>query len=247
MTDFKTARRSRRDVLVATVQLAAFVSLSRAAQADSHALKIGTIGAGNVGRALGTVWVNKGHQVKFSSRNPDELRPWVDELGPSASVGTVAEAVAFGDVILLAVPYGALPDLAARFAPAMAEKVLVMDTCNPFPNRDGDVAVEAIEKGAGRYIAELMPGAPVVRAFNAINYRLMARGGRQPDGTLTGMPIAGDDPEALAVAAALTRDVDYEPVIVGSLEFGKHLRPRQPLAGELDVEEIRRIAATLEP
>ncbi len=246
MNKFKPTHRSRRDVLLTAVQLAAFACVSPIARADSHSLKIGTIGAGNVGRALGTVWVNKGHQVKFSSRNPDSLRSWVDDLGPSASVGTVEEAVAFGDVILLAVPYGALPDLAARFAPAMARKVPVMDTCNPFPNRDGDVAVEAIEKGAGRYIAELMPGAPVVRAFNAINYRRMAAGGRQSDGSLMGMPIAGDGAEALAVASALTRDVEYEPVIVGDLEFGKHLRPRQPLAGELEVDEIKRIAATLD-
>lgn len=246
MTGFKMNHRSRRQILWAGVQIAALASVARPVHADSHALKIGTIGAGNVGRALGTVWVKAGHEVKFSSRNPDELRPWVAELDPSASAGTVAEAVAFGDVILLAVPYGALPQLAADYAPAMTDKVLVMDTCNPFPNRDGDVAVEAIEKGAGRYIAELLPGAPVVRAFNAINYRLMARGGGRDDGTLLGMPIAGDSAEALAVASALTRDVDYEPVIVGDLAFGKHLRPRQPLAGELTVEDIKRIAATLE-
>ena len=245
MIDIKAVRRSRRTILRTAVQLAAFACVSPAARAATS-LKIGTVGAGNVGRALGTVWVKAGHQVKFSSRHPDELRPWVEELGPSASVGTVAEAVAFGDVILLAIPYGALPQFGKDFAPALANKALVMDTCNPFPNRDGDVAVTAIEKGAGTYIAELLPGAPVVRAFNAINYRLMARGGRQPNGTLTGMPIAGDDAKALSVASDLVRDVQYQPVIVGSLEFGKHLRPRQPLAGELDVDEIRRIAATLD-
>ncbi len=245
MIDLRATHLSRRNILLTAVQLAVFASVSRTTHAASHALKIGTVGAGNVGRALGTVWIEAGHQVMFSSRHPEELRPWVEELGPTASVGTVAEAVAFGDVILLAIPYGALPQFGEDFAPALAGKVLVMDTCNPFPNRDGDVAVTAIEKGAGSYIAELLPGAPVVRAFNAVNYRRMASGGGRPDGTRLGMPMAGDDANALSVASDLVRDVEFEPVIVGSLEFGKHLRPRQPLAGELEVDEIRRIAATL--
>ena len=245
MSNHRAARHTRRGILSTAVHVALLTSVSRVANAANTSLKIGTIGAGDVGRALGTVWVKAGHQVMFSSRHPEELKSWVEDLGPSASVGTVAEAVAFGDVILLAVPYGALPQIAEDFAPALAGKMLVMDTCNPFPNRDGDVAVAALEKGAGAYIAELLPGAPVVRAFNAINYRLMTNGGRRPDGTLTGMPMAGDDPNALAVASDLVRDVVYEPVIVGSLEFGQYVRPGTPLAGEHTPEEIRTIAATL--
>lgn len=245
MMDFRTPYPTRRTVLRSAVYIALLASVSQAHRAAAATLKIATIGAGNVGRALGTVWVKSGHEVMFSSRNPEGLKSWVNDLGPSAHAGTVAEAVAFGDVILLAVPYGALPQLAADFAPALAGKALVMDTCNPFPDRDGAVAVAAIEKGAGRYIAELLPGAPVVRAFNAVNYRLMESGGGRPDGTLTGMPIAGDNANALALASDLVSDVAFEPVIVGSLEFGKHLRPRQPLAGEHAPDEIRSIAATL--
>ena len=245
MNDRRTARRTRRDILYAAVQVALLASISVAAPAVAAPLKIATIGAGNVGRALGSVWVKAGHQVMFSSRHPEELKAWVEDLGPSASAGTVAEAVAFADVVLLAVPYGALPQIAKDFAPALAGKALVLDTCNPFPNRDGEVAVIALEKGAGVYIDELLPGAPVVRAFNAVGSRRMTEGGRRADGTRIGIPMAGDNPNALAVASDLVREAEFEPVVVGSLEFGKHLMPRMPLAGEHTPDEIRKIAATL--
>lgn len=245
MIDRRTTRRTRRDILYAAVQLALLASISVVAPAVAAPLKIATIGAGNVGRALGSVWVKAGHQVMFSSRHPEELKAWVEDLGPSASAGTVAEAVAFADVVLLAVPYGALPQIAKDFAPALAGKALVLDTCNPFPNRDGEVAVIALEKGAGLYIGELLPGAPVVRAFNAVGSRRMTEGGRRADGTRIGIPMAGDNPNALAVASDLVREAEFEPVIVGSLEFGKHLMPRMPLAGEHTPDEIRKIAATL--
>ena len=245
MIDRRATRRTRRDFLFAAVQVALFALISRPAQAAVAPLKIATIGAGNVGSALGKVWVKAGHRVMFSSRHPEELNAWVEGLGPSARAGTVAEAVAFADVVLLAVPYGALRQIGKDFATALAGKALVLDTCNPFPNRDGEVAVMALEKGAGLYTAELLPGAPIVRAFNAVGARRMEKGGRRADGTLIGIPMAGDNSNALAVASDLVRDAEFEPVIVGSLEFGKHLRPGTPLAGEHTPDEIRKIAATL--
>ena len=245
MIDLRAARRSRRDILFATVQVSLLASISRAAHAVAAPLKIATIGTCNVGRALGGVWVKAGHRVMFSSRHPEELKARVENLGPSASVGTVAEAVAFADVVLLAVPYGALQQIGKDFAPALAGKALVLDACNPFPNRDGEVAVMALEKGAGLYIAELLPGAPIVHAFKAVGSRRMATGGRLADGTRIGIPIAGDNPNALAVASDLVREAEFEPVVVGSLAFGKHLMPRMPLAGKHTPDEIRKIAATL--
>jgi predicted dinucleotide-binding enzyme len=120
---------------------------------------------------------------------------------------------------------------------------VVIDTCNPFTERDGEIGKWAQVKGAGLASAELLPGARIVRAFNAVSYARMAEAARREP--RAGMPIAGDDAKAIAVASSLVRDIGYEPVLVGSLAFGKHLVPRTPLAGERTPDEIRRIAATL--
>jgi len=111
-------------------------------------------------------------------------------------------------------------------------------------DRDGEIADWAREKGAGLASAELLPGARLVRAFNAIGAARMGSAYQEPG--VVGMPIAGDDAEAVEVASELIRDIGYEPVLVGDLEFGRHLIPGTPLAGEHSAEEIRQIAAGLE-
>jgi predicted dinucleotide-binding enzyme len=179
----------------------------------------------------------------FASRHPEELKDLVLELGPLAQAGTVADAIAFADAVLLAVPYRALPDIGKEHAGALAQKVVVIDACNPFPGRDGDIAVWAREKGAGRATQELLPGAKLVRAFNAISYARMAQIGR--DRERVGMPIAGDDARAIDIASGLIREIGFEPVLVGGLAMGRHLVPGTPLAGEHSPREIRSIAATL--
>ena len=227
---------ARRDFLRATALLMLATPLARA-QAKP---RIGTLGAGRIGGTLGTLWVQAGYEVMFSSRNPDELKPMAEKLGPRAKAGTVAQAIEFADAALLAVPYGALPGIGKEHAPALARKQAVIDACNPFPHRDGEVATWARKKGAGRATAELLPGAKLVRAFNAISWA------RLPDiGKGTGMPIAGEDARAIELASQLIRAVGFEPVLVGDLEMGRHLVPGTPLAGEHTPEEIRRIAASL--
>lgn len=93
--------------------------------------------------------------------------------------------------------------------------------------------------------AELLPGARIVRAFNAIGADRMGRA--HEESGRVGMPIAGDDEEALRIASSLIREIGYEPVRIGGLEMGKYLMPGTPLAGERAPERIREIAATLEP
>jgi predicted dinucleotide-binding enzyme len=121
----------------------------------------------------------------------------------------------------------------------------VIDACNPFPQRDGEIANRAREKGAGYVSAELLPGARIVRAFNAVGAGRMGQAHEEPGHT--GMPIAGDDKAAIEVASRLIREIGYEPVLVGGLDKGKYLMPGTPLAGEHSPEEIRKIAATLQP
>jgi len=136
-----------------------------------------------------------------------------------------------------------LPDVGKDLVDLIKGKVII-DACNPFPNRDGEIADWAREKGAGLASAELLPGARIVRAFNAVGAARMGSAYQEPG--VVGMPIAGDDAEAVAVASGLIRDIGYEPVLVGDLEFGRHLIPGTPLAGEHSADEIRQIAAGLE-
>jgi len=232
---------ARRDFLLGAALLAMSPLAARAAEAP---LKIATLGAGRIGSTLGGLWVKAGHPVMFSSRHPQELKDLVNGLGPLAQAGTVPEAIAFADVVLLAVPYRALPQIGKDYAAALAAKQLVLDACNPFPARDGEIATWAREKGAGLATAELLPGARLVRAFNAIGAaRLPEIAGRK--GERVGMPIAGDDVHAIAVASGLMREINFEPVLIGPLAMGRHLIPGTPLAGEHAPAEIRSIAATL--
>jgi len=211
------ARRVAR-VLAATV-MAAVVALgtnpSSAAPAPEPPLKIGIIGAGHIGGTLATLWVKAGHEVLLSSRHPDELKGLAQSLGPRARVGTSREAALFGPVVLISVPYGALPQIGHDLRGELAGKI-VLDTGNPYPERDGEMAVEARRKGTGVASAEYLPGVRLVRAFNAINYRDLKNEAHR-SGEPIAIPLAGDDPQALEVAQRLVRDAGFAPVVVGPL------------------------------
>jgi 8-hydroxy-5-deazaflavin:NADPH oxidoreductase len=237
----------RRNLLKAAGAAAALSALplaGRLAAAEGPRLKIGMIGSGNVGSNLGRVWAKAGHEVMFSSRDLDNDKKLAAEVGSKARAGTPQEAAAFGEVLTFAVPYGALPELGKTLGNSIKGKVII-DACNPFPGRDGDIANKAREKGAGLMSAELLPGARIVRAFNAVGARRM--GTAHEEAGKIGMPIAGDDKQAIEIASRLIREIGYEPVLIGGLNMGKHLMPGTPLAGERSPEEIRKIAATLTP
>ena len=231
----------RRDLLKAAATLTALSALP-SAWAQDNTLKIGLIGSGKVGSALGRSWARAGHEVLFSSRNLDDDKKLAADVGANARAGTTQEAAAFGEVLVFAVPYGALPELGKTLRDSIKGKVLI-DACNPFPQRDGEIANQAREKGAGVVSAELLPGARIVRAFNAIGAARMGEAYKEPG--RIGMPIAGDDKPAIEVASRLIKDIGYEPVLIGGLGMGKYLMPGTPLAGERSAEEIRKVAATL--
>ena len=205
--------------------------------------RIGIIGSGRVGSAIGAVWVKAGHEVMFSSRTLENDKALAAQLGGGARAGTPREAAAFGEVVMVSVPYRALPDVGKEVGDLLKGKV-VIDTCNPFPGRDGEIADWARKKGAGLASAELLPGARLVRAFNAIGSARMGSAYQEPG--RVGMPIAGDDARAVAAASRLIRDLGYEPVLIGGLAKGKYLMPGTALAGERSAAEIRKIAATLD-
>src|SRR5215469_4593333 len=212
--------------------------------ADSQKVKIGIIGSGHVGSALGEVWAKAGNEVMFSSRHLENDKKLAAAIGANALAGTPQEAAKFGQVLLFAVPYSAFPELIKSLGNSFKGKV-VINASNPFPQRDGAIADQAREKGAGLFDAQLLPGAHVVRAFNAVGAARMASAHEQPG--KIGMPIAGDDKTAIEVASRLVREAGFEPVLVGGLAMGKYLLPGTPLAGEHTPDEVRSIAATLKP
>lgn len=183
--------------------------------------KIGIVGSGHIGGTLGILLAKVGYEVLYSSRHPDTLKDLVKASGPKACAGTAAEAIAFGDVIVLSVPLKAIPDLDAEVKEALKGKI-VIDTSNPYPQRDGVIADEARKEpgGMGAFVARLLPGARIVRAFNTVYFedlkKTTTRGGEK-----IGVPIASDDQAGLDAAIELVEHAGLDPVVVGGLSTSK--------------------------
>ena len=226
--------RVRRALLGAggAIALAAALRPWRAlAQAAGGAkLRIGVIGSGRIGGTIGGLWVKAGHPVLFSSRHPEELKDLVAGLGPLASAGTVAQAIAFGDVLFFAVPYGALPQLGQDHGAALKGKI-ALDAGNANAARDGAIADEAERDGIGVTSQKHLPGTRLVRAFNTLSSMIFAREANRPDPRLA-IPIAGDNAEAVSVAAGLVRDAGFEPVMVGKLADARRFQRGGPGYGQ---------------
>lgn len=232
--------------------LAAALILSPASQALAQGaapLKIGMIGSGNEGGALGTIFAKLGHPVLFSSRHPEELKGLVAAAGPNARAGTVADAVAFGDVIFVVVPYPAVEQIGKDYGKALAAKPLVVDVSNPSAGRDGDALAKWVEEqgGAGLATAKWLPGARLVRAWNNLGHDGIHGNDVliMPKLPHPGVPIAGDDPQAIAVATKLFKETRFEPVLIGGLAKGKYLVSGSVISGEHTTDDLRKIAASL--
>src|SRR4249919_1666174 len=122
----------------AFIVAAAAAALVPPALAQKKPMKIGVIGSGRIGSTIGGLWVKAGHEVMFSDRDPDAVKRAIDGLGPRARTGSVQEAAAFGDAILIAVPYMALPAVQQQVGEQLKGKV-VIDPNNPVASRDGEM------------------------------------------------------------------------------------------------------------
>jgi predicted dinucleotide-binding enzyme len=203
---------------------------------------IGIIGAGNIGGAIGALWVKSGHPVMFSSRNPAELKDMVAKLGPLAHAGTVAQAIAFGDALFIAVPYSALPQIGADNRAALKGKIM-LDACNAVPNRDGEaLAKEADTNGIGVTSQKYLAGTRLVRAFNTMSFKTFESQAGRPDPKMA-IPIAGDDAEAVRVAQDLVRDAGFDPVLVGGLDSARKFQQRggAGYGQQVSAPELRKI------
>jgi predicted dinucleotide-binding enzyme len=222
-----------RRLLLGAASFAAITSIlqpTRLFAQGSSPTRIGIIGSGNIGGTIGGLWVKKGHSVFFSSRHPDELKDMVAKLGSLAQAGTVEQAVAFGDVLFIAVPYGAIPQIGKDYSAAMKGKVM-LDACNAVSSRDGAIADEVERNGIGVTTQKYFPGVRIVRAFNTMSYMVFAREANRPDPKLA-IPIAGDDPQALQIAASLVRDAGFDPVTVGTLADARRFQRGQAGYGQ---------------
>ena len=244
---FWPSRRRILDVLVAALILG---PASKALAQGLSTVKIATIGAGNEGGALGTIFAKLGHPVMFSSLHPEELKDLVAAAGPTAHAGTSAEAVAFGDIVFLVVPYSAVEQIGRDYGKALATKPLVVDVSNPSAARDGDALAKWVDEqgGAGLATAKLLPGAHIVRAFNNFGHNGIHGAEvltNPPPGQTVGVPIAGDDAKAISLATQLFKQTRFEPVLIGGLAKGKYLVPGSVISGVHTPDELRKIAASL--
>jgi 8-hydroxy-5-deazaflavin:NADPH oxidoreductase len=226
--------RDRRALLSAGGALllsAALVPRRAMAQANGGKSRIGVIGSGHIGGTIGGLWAKDGHEVLFSSRHPEELKDLVAGFGPNAQAGTVQQAIDVGQVLFIAVPYAALPQIGQDYGAAMKGKIM-LDACNAIAPRDGAaLADEAEHEGIGVVSQKYLPGARLVRAFNTLNYTIFAREANRPDPRIA-VPIAGDDPEAVKVAAGLVHDAGFDPVVVGKLADASRFQRGAPGYGQ---------------
>jgi len=183
--------------------------------------KIGIVGSGRIGGTLGILLGKAGYEILYSSRHPDTLKDLVKTTGPKACAGNTAEAIAFGDVVILSLPMKAFRELDPKAKDALKGKI-VIDTSNPYPERDGAIAEEALREpgGTGSFVARLLPGARIIRAFNTVYFEDLGKTVNK-DGETIGIPIAGDDEEGLKAVVELTKQAGLDPVVVGGLNKSK--------------------------
>ncbi|MEE1886612.1 NADPH-dependent F420 reductase [Pseudomonas carassii] len=188
-------------------------------------MRIGIIGAGFIGRAMGELAVNNGCEVMLSnSRGPETLTSIKTDLG--CQVGTLEQAACFGELVLLAIPFNRYRDLPAH---VFADRV-VLDAGNYYPQRDGQiVALDSRHTTTSEMLARHLDGARVVKAFNAILARDLVADAR-PAGSAwrRALPIAGDDAQAKQVVSALHERFGYDVIDAGALVEGRRFERARP-------------------
>jgi hypothetical protein len=185
-------------------------------------MRIGIIGAGNVGGTLGAGWAAKGHEIAFGVRSPGDMKvtTLLASIGGKVRAGTVPEAAEFGEVVVLATPWDRTED-AVRACGNLTGKA-VLDTTNPLKPDLSGFAVGEDDSG-GERVARWARGSRVVKIFNTTGSDNMANP-RYAEGAVT-MFLCGDDAGAKATAATLASDLGFDPVDAGPLSASRLLEP----------------------
>lgn len=206
-------------------------------------MKIGIVGAGNIGGTLGELWAAAGHEVMLSSRHPAQLTELTERLGPNGHADTIERAAEFGEIVLLAIPLKGVEQAFTKIQESFSGKI-VMDAMNPFPGRDGRVAQNVIDREIASGVAtqERLPDSRVVRVFSSVYYGDLQSEAHR-DGNPLAIPLAGTDDEAKRVVADLVQDAGFTHYDLGDLENSKALDPGGILFGKsLTVKDMEQIA-----
>jgi 8-hydroxy-5-deazaflavin:NADPH oxidoreductase len=206
-------------------------------------MRIGIVGAGNIGHALAVRFAEAGHEVMLSnSRGPETLTDLVASIDGNVAAGTVAEAARFGELDAVAIP---VPAIRALPPEPFAGKI-VIDANNDYPEPGRPVAeLDADETTSSELLASLLPGAAVVKAFNTIYFnRLLdeSRPDLEADERLA-IPIAGDSDQAKRTVGDLIDEIGFTAVDAGTLAESRRQQPGSPLY--LAFAESRRRGAPL--
>lgn len=189
-------------------------------------MKMGILGTGDVGRALGTGFVKHGHEVKIGSRQAgnEKAEAWRQETGDKASTGTFAEAAAFGDVVVVATLWTGTENALRLAGPENFKGKTVIDTVNPLDFSSGAPRLAlGTTDSAGEQVQRWLPDAHVVKAFNIVGNAHMVDPqfpGGPPD-----MFIAGDDAGAKETVGGILKDFGWEVVDLGGIESSRYLEP----------------------
>ena len=187
-------------------------------------MNLGIIGSGNIGATAARLFAGVGHEVAISnSRGPETLESLVEEIGPRARAATVEEAAAFGEVVLVAIPFYAYETLPAD---RLAGKIVV-DAMNYYAGRDGEMDFGGL--GSSELLAHHLPDSRVVKAFNTMYYETLATGGDPSDRVRLVLFIAGDDAEVKTVVSGLIEEIGFAPEDTGSLKDGRKQQPGSPI------------------
>jgi len=202
-------------------------------------MKIGIIGAGHIGGTLTRRLTALGHEVFVAnSRGPETLSELAEETG--ATPVTSREAARSGEVVVVTIPEGKVPDLPDDLFAGVSDDVVVADTGNYYPSRDG--RIEKIEEGMteSRWVSNQL-GRSVVKAFNNIRAQhLMDLGRPKGDAHRIALPVAGDDERAKSVVSGLVEDLGFDAVDAGDLDETWRQQPGTPVyAADLNAEGVR--------
>ena len=210
-------------------------------------MRIGIIGAGNIGGTLTRRLTQLGHEVSVAnSRGPETLRELAEETG--ATPTTAEEAVRDAELVVITIPEKAIPEFDGSILETRAEGAAIVDTGNYYPGRDG--RIDAIEAGTpeSRWVSEQL-GHPVIKAFNNIYAQHLLELGRPAgDPDRIALPVAGDDAETKAKVMRLVDELGFDPVDDGGLDDSWRQQPGSPCyAADYDAEGLTRALAEASP
>jgi 8-hydroxy-5-deazaflavin:NADPH oxidoreductase len=187
-------------------------------------MKIGFIGAGNIGANAAKLFAKAGHEVAISnSRGPETLGEVISDIGENARAVSPGEAAGFGEVVFVSVPFGKYRELPAE----ALEGKIVIDSNNYYPDRDGNyVELDEDRTTSSELLAAHLAGARIVKAFNTIWFEhLKAQGSTDlPPEERRAIFIAGDDERAKETVAKLIDEIGFAAVDTGSLQEGGRLQ-----------------------